>query len=187
MQIHSLILAATAGAILALGVGYASRTHVRLRIIALPLRAAAVSLAVSLAVLLAWPNMEGTRMGTWFSNRSALIQVAFEMLVLVACTVIVLRRLPLRLYPIITVLTLILCLGSLAVTNRVLLLGVMSDAVGATERPLSHGWGVHAPPSRRFFGYAIAVASAAWATLALERRKDAADRARSVRQHPPPG
>lgn len=180
MQIHSLILAAMAGAIVAVGMGHAARTHVRLRIITLPLRAASMTLAFGIAVLLAWSNMEGTGIGTWFSNRSAPVQVAIEIFALMACTIIVLWRLPLRLYPVIAGLTLVLCLGSLAVTNRVLFLGVISDAVAATERPLPHGWGVHTPPAPRFYGYAVAVALAAWATLALERRKDGVDRARSL-------
>lgn len=123
MQIHSLILAAMAGAIVAVGIGHAARTHVRLRIITLPLRAASMTLAFGIAVLLAWSNMEGTGIGTWFSNRSARVQVAIEIFALMACTIIVLWRLRLRLYPVIAGLTLVLCLGSLAVTNRVLFLG----------------------------------------------------------------
>lgn len=181
MQIQSLILATLTGASLTVAVSYAARTRVHLRIVTLPLRAATVTLVFGIAALLAWSKMEGTDIGTWFSNRSTAVQLASEIFPVIVLTIVVVWRRPLRLYPVVAILTLVLCLGSLWVTNRALLLGVVSDAISGGQRPLPHGWGVHTPPARRFVGYAVAVALATWATLALTRRKETVNGASSLR------
>lgn len=176
VQTSTLLVVALGAAMVALTMTCAGRRLKRLRNSATSLVAAAATLIYGAVILLTWPRITGTGFDRWFSNRTTAIQISLEIipLALLSLAVVVGRRVS-RGHLIVILLTLVLCLGSLAVTNHIMLLGVVSDVIRDDVGPLPHGWGIHTPPGNRFAGYAVAVFLAVFAALTWDSRKRAVD------------